>query len=346
MNVIKNINYTSFFTHINEGLDAISDTYSERYLLPFFYSGYEKTGALCSSIAGAVSQSLALNIRNTWVDPLSTDKLLKIFVPLENLARRISLRIPTQKRVFHYFDQVFVSSAQHFYAYIKEVNGILDIPRRLKVLAEKMNFDQIIADRLNKRGEVFVIAMDFLGTVKEVVLTLLDLVIKVVDYVLQRIFLNPNFALLGYARDIVDKARKKIHAKFCVVAVHAIEKREKKLRKEIVANVATFTTHYLTTLVNRVSLKTGLGVLSYFAAEALIHSSLPIHKAALKVTAVSLTTFFLWKNIYGPFLNEYYEAYNKNFDPDKSYLKNFLDRYCLGYLYYPLEGAKNLFESL
>lgn len=344
MNVIKNINYTSFLSKMNEGLDTISDTYTERCLLPFFYSGYQKTGNLCALVAGIFSRSLSDGIRNVWVDPFSTSMLLRLFVPLENLSRRFSLRVPSQKRLFHYLDQTFVSTAQHFYAYIKEVNGILTIPKSLKALAEKMNFDQIIADRLNKQGQVFVIAMDFISTVKELFLELIDLTIKVVDFVLKKLLLDPNFALLGYLRDIVHKARKKMHAKFCVVAIQAIEKREIKLRREIVANVATFVTHYVTTLTNRVALKTGLGVFAYGAIESFIHSSFAVHKTALQATAVSLTCYFLWKNVYGPFFHEYYTAYQRDFDPDRSYLKSFLDRYYLGYLYYPLESAKNLFE--
>ena len=146
-------------------------------------------------------------------------------------------------------------------------------------------------------------------------------------------------------REIVHDARMKIRGKFKDLAMKVVEKRECRIRREIVANVADFTTRYVLSLINRVVVKTGLGLAAYSCIEKALHSSIPVHTLALQTLAGVSTAYLLWRNVYEPYLEEYYQAYEKEFDPSRCNMKEFLNHYYLGYLYLPLGGVSTFFKG-
>lgn len=335
---------TSFLFWGYEVLNSLCDGFSEHIVIPLLKSGYHVGGEVTARVAGCFSTRMEKHVRNFWVDPFSTETLLTLLKPVENLSHKIARRKPTQKPFLHFLDQSLVSSSQHLYAYIKEVNHLLQIPQNIKAFIKTFSFDNFMTHSTQLGGRMFIFLNSIFLGAKQVALILIDYAIRITDLFFQCILATSKFEVLGYLREIVHDARMKVRNKFKDLAMNAIQKRECRIRREIVANVADFTTRYVVSLVNRVVIKTGLGLAAYSCFEKALQSSIPVHTLALQTLAGVSTVYLLWKNIYEPYLDEYYQAYKKEFDPSQCTMKEFLDRYYLGYLYFPLEGVSNFFQ--
>lgn len=329
---------------INEKMDRISDTISEEAVIPLLGWGYHALGNLSEKISAVFSEKRPIQIRKMWTDPFSSEILLKMFIPIENFSKHHSIRTPTKNRYFHFLDQCFVSAAQGLYAYISEVNSILRLPGNLKNAVKKMDIDYFLNHVLKRGGGIFSVVSKILFKTKQVACFLLNVAIKVSDLVLQMLFVMPHFEFFEYIRENIEAVQQKIKNKFSKIAIKEIEKRETRIRKDIVASAASYSTWYSTTLANRILLKSGIGLISYGIAESVLNQGLGVPTLPLKMIAVSSTAYLLWKNVYQPYLQEYYDAYNPEFDPNRSYLADFLKRYYLDYLYFPLEAAKHFFQ--
>ncbi|NGX27732.1 MAG: hypothetical protein K940chlam6_01670, partial [Chlamydiae bacterium] len=257
-------NTTSFFFWGNGVLNSFCDGFSNRIVVPFLQSGYHLGGEVTARVAECFSTRVEKHVRNFWVDPFSTETLLTLFKPVENLSHKIARRVPTQKPFLHFLDQSLVSSSQHLYAYIKEVNHLLQIPQNIKAFIKTFSFDAFMTHSTQLGGRVFIFLNSVALKAKQIALVLLDYAIRIIDLFFQCILATSEFEVLGYMREIVHDARMKIRNKFKDLAMKSIQKRECRIRREIVANVADFTTRYVVSLVNRVVVKTGLGLAAYF----------------------------------------------------------------------------------
>lgn len=310
-------------------LNGWSDRVSERVVLPVIYHSYQFTGQILARTAGIFSRKCQETISEFWVDPLSSRHLLSILRPIEHFSLFISQKPKTKIRLFHFIDQSMISHAQNIYIYIKEVNNLLYMPQQIRMLVKRY---------------------DFLGTtyhfLKKVSLNLLSFVLKIIDLAFQCLIANPDVMLLGYARTIIHHAAKQTNKSLSEVANMAIEKREAKIRKKIVARAANHIFLLVTTYANRILSKTGIGLGLYRAADWLWKANMTLSPTYLQIAASALTVSLIWNRTVYPYLEEYYYDYRSNFNPNKSYLRHLLSRYNLKHFHFPLEGAHRLLKRI
>lgn len=330
----------------NEKLNSFSDGFSEQIEIPVLKSSYKGSGALLARISACFSNRLEMRVKNLWEDPFSTKTFLTLFKPVENLSLWMTKHKPTQKPFLHFLDQSFISIGQHLYAYMKEVNHLFQLPISLKAFIKRISFDNYMIQLAQSKGRVFVFLNSALLKAKKVALALVDYVIRIADLFFQCVFASPQFEVFGYLREILHNAREKIHGRFTELAIRAIENRESRIRKIVVGNVADFTTHYIVTLINRVAIKTGLGVVAYAFLEKGVESLLPGHSLALRTITGATTAYLLWRDVYQPYFDEYYQAFKPKFDPDKCNMRTFLARYYLSYLSMPIDKVNTFLKGV
>jgi ASC-1-like (ASCH) protein len=328
---------------LNDSLNEFGDKLATQVIVPPIEWAYQGAGSLLSRVAGCVSVKLGKGVQTTWRDPLGTDTLLRLFRPIENLSRRLATRQPSRNRLIHFLDQSLVSHAQYLYVHLKEMNKLLELPKGIKDFIRDSSVNHLLSRSARLGGRLFVAIDKARITVRNAALTILHYVIRAIDLVFQYIILDPDVELFKYLLDAIEVGRKKLHGRFSENALKAIEKRESQIRSQIVANVADFSLNYISSLVSRVSLKSLLGVGFYLPIEKALHYASVIHPTALQFNAGMITAYFLWINVYQPYLESYYEAYRQDFNPNSCTMKEFLKRYHCSWLFLPVEGAKNFF---
>ncbi|MDN3506387.1 MAG: hypothetical protein P0S96_04060 [Simkaniaceae bacterium] len=342
---VVDYNNSSVLGAFNDALNSAGDGFARWVVIPPLKMGYQLSGDLCARVAGCFSTSLEKSVRNNWKDPVSTDFLLALFKPIEGLARRVADHKPSQARLFHFIDQSVVSHAQHLYVYVKEMNKLLELPKGIKEFVRASSFNNVLSRSARLGGKAFIAIDSMRLQARKIALTIFHYLVVTIDLFFQYMLLIPDVEILKYLLDAIKAGQSKLHGKFSDHAIKAIEKREKRVRAQIVANVANCTIDYVTTLASRVSLKVILGLGAYFKFERTLQSAYSISTTPLQFTVGSITACLLWRNVFQPYFYEYYKAYEQDFNPDNCTMSEFLDRYSMKGLTIPVEGAKNFFLS-
>lgn len=335
----------SLLVRFNNTLNSVGDGFARWVVIPPMQRGYQFSGELIARVAGCFSASSEKSVRDLWKDPLSTNTLLSLFKPIEELARRVASHNPTQVRFFHFIDQSIVSHAQHLYLYLKEMNKLLELPKGIKEFVKASSLNHVISRSARLGGRLFIAIDSMRLQARKIVLAFFHYLVLTIDLFFQYMLLIPDLELLKYLLDAIEAGRGKLHGKFSDQAIKAIEKRERRVRAEIVANVANFTMDYVTTLTSRVSLKTILGLGAYFKIERALQSAYAISTTPMQASVGCITAYLLWRNVFQPYFDEYYQAYKTDFNPNNCTMGEFLDRYSMGCFHIPVEGAKNFFLS-
>lgn len=315
--------------HCNDLLNSLSDRFSKNTAIPVIKSSYLSVGSCISECAGLVSTRLKDWLEDSWCDPLTSSSVLRITQPIERLSLFVATQNPTKIKQLRYLNICLISSAQDLYSYLKNVNYILNLPTLLKQFFATFSVDNFINRLSVYGGKSFVIISDLILIGKYIILTLIDVVIKVVDFVIS-LFTFTDLEILAYLREIIQDASDNIHLKFVDIASMAIDKIENRFRKKVVVEIANYALNYTIPILNRIALKSLIGVGIYFGAQYSLQSTLstPI------IRAVSLLALsgIIWGSS-KPTLDAYYTSYNKKFDPDASFLMQFLKRHSITYLY-------------
>jgi len=328
----------SFLVQFNDALSSVGDGFARWVVIPPIKASYLASGALLARVSSCFSASLEKSVRNLWRDPLSTDTLLFLSKPIEGFARQIANHQPVQNRIFHFIDQSIVSHAQHLCLYLKEMNKLLELPKGIKEFIKASSLNHVLSRSARLGGRLFIAIDSMRLHLRKITLAVLHYLVLTIDLMFQYLLLTPDVEFMKYLLTVIDSGRGKIHGKFSDQAVKAIEKRESRIRAEIVANVADFTMDYVITLTSRVSLKAILGLGAYFKIEKALQGAYAISTTPLQASVGIVTAYLLWRNVYQPYFESYYEAYKQDFDPENCTMKEFLDRYSMGYFIIPVEG--------
>lgn len=326
----------------NAFLDNLSDGFSENVLVPGMVKTYKLVGEANAVSAGYVSSSLEGRIRDFWSAPISTPLAHKITVPFEKLTLRIGKRSPLNAPILRYLDACLISSAQSLHRFTKEVNYMLMIPTTLQRIVRGISpgetLDGIIL-RFCRKWSVFRVVM---LRSKQFGLALLSMILKVIDSALKFLFLEGQFGILSYIQQVIQITREKAHSRFVETADLVIESQEKEIRKNLTANIAEGTTCWITTTVNRIALKTGLGTLAYHIGKTYLHQTHQIPPLLIHAIALPIIGKLLWDNAFVPILDPFFDSYDPAYKGKGSNLKNFLEYYDIGTFYLPLKASRGI----
>lgn len=309
-------------------------------LVPTVANAYSNMGHFLEKQAGLYfSRPFQKKMHKLWFDPIPSSLILFFSRPLERLANFWSQRKPIQIKDPLFIDQACISIMQSIYQQVREINSLLALPDQLIEVVKKVNFDRFFQGIQYHSDEKLRWIPEIALQAKSLTLLVLDYTTSSINYIMVRILHFPRTMTLGYLEEVIQAARSHIRGHVSDIAAKRIRKRESQIRSLIVANVSQFLLSYLSALVIGTVTKTALGVSTYFALENTLHLS-NMETLALRAFAGAVTVSLLWKNIYEPFFEEYYNSYNKEFDTERSYLGRFLKYYEVRHLYVPIETIK------
>lgn len=321
----------------NNSLNQWSDAFSEKIVLPAMKSSYDLMGNIVSLPIYPISSNLYETVQKYWYDPLSTHVAVKFTKPVEVLAGAIASRKAIGIRGLNYLDTCLISSAQHLYAYVKEVNYLLELPKKLKHFAKTLSFDQFFNKLSKLFGRVSVLIIEVILAFKYLVLKIIDLVLFLFDLFIGFFDSNDFSFMVRYSKDIVHNSINKIHGKFYDVALKAIETRENAVRKELVASATYATAHYFVTTFNQAAIRVIIGGVLFWAGKSFLEASVDASSYSTNLVGLAVLGKILWSDIVKPKLDSYYETYDHAFDVKASYLMRFCEQHSITYLFPPLK---------
>ncbi|NGX59637.1 MAG: hypothetical protein KR126chlam3_00790 [Chlamydiae bacterium] len=179
-------------------------------------------------------------MENFLEDPFSTDTLLFYGKKIENLSLWMAKQQPTEEPAFHFFRQSSISIGQHLYAYIKEVNRILQIPVSLRKFVKNLSIDTYFHQSAQAKGRFFVFLNGIRLQIKKVFLFIVDYIIRIADFIFQVILVSPQLEFFSYLHKILHDLRDKVHDRITDRALQVIQKQETLVRKGLVKNIREY----------------------------------------------------------------------------------------------------------
>jgi len=342
----------SLFSKGVDFLDSVSNAYTDKIALPILKKGYFAAGELASRVSGLIDTSLKNRIEAIWVDPFSTEFVLRIGQRVQKYSHRIAFRKPSDTAFIHYFDTCLISSAQQLYAYAKEINFLLSIPQKLRNYVKNFSGEKFIQLPSIFLGKYWEWIGDLIIAARRLFYTIVDVTLKIAESILRFFTFNRNLKVIGYLRDIVKEAKKNIHQGIEYVARRVIHKKETETRKQVVANVSDYVSEYIVGMINRVILKTTIGASVFFTIKHAILAVSPIRNelglsiqtAIIHSVALIILGNLMWKNVVKPTLDPFYISYNENFNGRVSTLKKICTEFCMKKFYYPLVGLRKMLQ--
>jgi len=328
----------------NEYLNSVADAFSYKVSIPLITGAYQYGSEATAQIGGLFSRALKTRLRDAAKDPWSTRTILAALTPVEKFTRYVAERVPTKLPGFHFLDQSITSISQHLYTYMKEVNELLSVPDNMRKFLSNFSMGKILDHSAQIGGDIGKVVGKIRKIASRILFFVLDQVIWAVDLVFQTLFSSTDIRVLGYLKEVIRAGRKRLRGTIRDHANSVILDREKRVRSQLVGAVANATNEFMVTLTNRVAFKTLLGLGAYSLLEMGLSSTIPA--PYLRTVVGATTASLLWINVYQPFLQEYFDAYNLNFDPDECHLRDFLSFHEFRELYLPLHGTKKFFQNI
>lgn len=350
MGIINNFNYfwdkaTDRLEEYNDQLNKISDRFSEQKALPAIKSAYEKARGYVPSLYGHFypDSDLPKRMEANWYDPFSNSFILKITRVVEKLSlwvatmKPVSETTPQLPGYFHYLDTCLISGAQHLHKTIKEANFLIELPEALRYYTETLSFDRFISKLPNFFGRSWSVVSKVIIGFKYICLKIAQIVLKVLEVVLSLFGLDGLYYLIMQLKEVIRAGLRDLSSKFTETAHRTINRREEKVRKELTVSIANVVSETVVTTVNRVALKAVVGGALFFGAKWALQSCFNIPSEPLYHIGLGILGTVIWKKVLKPTWDPYYKAYDKDYDPNKSHLKEFCQKYNIAHLYPPLK---------
>lgn len=323
---------TDFLEKYNDRLNQWSDRFSVEKALPAIKSAYAWAEGYVPPLLGRIDPAWQKWAEQNWYDPFSTSFILKI----TQVVEQVSLWIATHKP--HpdsrdlpgyptYLETCLISGAQHLHKNIKEINFLLKLPSTLRYYTEMPSFDRFINKLPNFFGRSWVVVSKFLIALKYITLKVLEFVLLVIEVVLGFFGLDSLYYLIEYLRAVIHAAAQSVFSKFTEVAHNKINERENKIRKELTESIANTVTDTVVTTVNRVAIKSLIGGAAFFGAKFILQSCFNIPSQPLYDIGLGILGAVIWKKVLRPTWDPYFKAYDQDYDPNQSYLKEFCQKH-------------------
>ena len=306
--------------------DHATDWVTERTLIPGVKIGYQVVGSLTENFFGIFSQSMAKWISKVRRDPFSSEFSLFFTTRVELLSASLAERRPVQNRCFHYFDQSLISCGQHLNAYVKELNYLLRLPEYIKGFASLFSFEQFFIQLAKACGEDLDWVMGILIRVKQGLLLVVGKVFNLADRFFRRFSFGYQLEVFGYLGAIIHDARVGVRTRFADIAIRTIERRERVVRREVMAAVADVVLDTTAKAVVNLGAKTLFGLGVYFLAKKAMHSSFTSSVDLVDITA-AVGLFAILCKSFKPTVDGYYKAYNVEYNPHRSHLRAFCQKH-------------------
>lgn len=313
----------NYIYQANNLLDKGCDALSEHVILPGIKATYQTAADLSIAVAGVFSQRLQQITDNLFHDPVSARKILFVTKRAELLTANLAVRKPLQfYPIAEYLSRSIISMNQHLHSYTKRINDLLRVPANLKSFLRRFSFETIL-NQMETTTPTYLIWMNrLIVQVKRFTLAVLDLIVRILDLFFRTCFLGIKFGLFSYLKEIILDARQNVYGHLADTAIKSIEKRETKLRRLIVSNVAESVTDYLGTCLTSVVVKSALGLLFYIPTKDLLRDHLGAPEWAIHTLGLTILTRILWSAVVKPTCDPYYEAYNPKYQSEGvSFLK-------------------------
>lgn len=353
MGVINNFNYywdkvTDRLEEYNDRLNEISDRFSKEKALPAVKSAYDKARKYVPPLLGHFFPDTNLQkwADANWYDPFSTSGVLKVTRVVEQLAQWVSTMKPFNGTTsnlpgyFSYLDTCLISGAQHLHKTIKEANFLIELPSTLRYYTQQPSFDRFISKLPNFFGRSWVVIGKIVLGLKYLCLKVAEIVLKVLEVVLSLFGLDGLYYLIIQLKEVIKAGLNDLSSKFTETAHQTIDRREEKIRKELTVSIANTVAETVVPTVNRVALKTLVVGALFFGAKFAIQSCFDIPSEPFYHIGLGILGTVIWKKVLKPTWDPYYKAYDKDYDPNKSYLKEFCQKYDIGHYYLPLKAIK------
>lgn len=328
----------------NEYLNSVADGFSYKVSIPLIAGAYQYGSEAVAQVGGLFSNALKTRLRDAAEDPWSTRTILVALTPVEVFTQFIAEKVPTKLPGIHFLDQSITSISQHLYTYMKEVNELLSVPDNMRAFLNTFSIGAIFDQSAQMGGDVGKVVSKTRRYASTILFFVLDQVIWAVDLIFQVLFSSTDIKVLGYLKEVIHAGRQKLQGTISDHANSVIHDREKRIRSQLVGAVANATNEFMVTLTNRVAFKTLLGLGAYSLLEMGLSPTIPA--PYLRTIVGATTASLLWINVYQPFLQEYYDAYNPKFNPDACHLRDFLSFHEYRELYLPLHGTKKFFQNV
>lgn len=331
-----------YLKKFNYRLNDLSDRFAEQKVIPTIEAAYQKVGQIAPRYLDRFPSIQKWAAQN-WYDPFSISFISRITKVVERISHWVATNKPSIEGVpslpgyFHYLDTCLISGAQHLHRLVKEANYLLTLPKTLRNYTESLSFDRFITNLSNFFGRSWVVVGKIILAAKYITLKVLNCILKTIEVALTFFTLGSMYFLIVYLRETIVASSKRLQSKFTDIAHRAISKREDAIRKELTVKIAKEVTNTVVTTVNRAALKSLIGGAVFLGAKFALQSSLNISPQTINFLGAVTVGVILWKNLLKPTWDPYYKAYDKDYDPKASFLKQFCDKYSFSHLYAPLK---------
>lgn len=288
-------------------VEPLSNCVAERVMLPFLRVIYQVAQVITVKTFAKFNPERAKAIEASWYDPVSTETLIRLNRKVHNAASLFATREPTGLPLVAYPDACLVVAARHLYLFTKDIDEILSVPQLLREKADRICIiaeEEVIHPPSNeKEASTYTeAAMRLVGT----------------GYTSIRSMASLLALRIGNATK--EKIRRDTHA--------LIIRKERHIRKRLVAGLARKTCLKITKGTARSLIRGGVGLIFYYAVRWSIESMATeknrdlaelIHQIA-KTTSLFLTLMgvLLWIRCLAPSCDRLYRARTMPFDPEAS----------------------------
>lgn len=266
---------------------------------------------------------------------LSIATIYRVSQFVERLTESWASRTPLSVPGVHYFDQAIIAITQDLHTHLKRVNELLVVPINLKTFIRRFSYDTVLDQLVNITPSHAVWINRLLYRVKHILLSILERLIRVIDFVLKTCIPVIKFGPLGYVKKVIVDSRKNLYSHAAEIAIKSIEKREAKLLKYIAVDTA----HTVTPIAVKEGLKLSVqyllrsvmyrlvreGLVSYFHVDERLVDS------AIRIINIADT----WFNTVKPSLDPYYATFDPEFAPNRLSFRAFCKEAGVGKFLYP-----------
>lgn len=319
---------SDFLVKSNSLIDQATKRISEEIVLPTVFATYEISADVSIATARLFSETLSQRVETLFYDPFSTSKLHFFAKSVVAMTCHLANRKPKSKpHLIYYFDRSLISVNQHLHDYAKKIHELLKIPNNCKDYLRRFSVETTLERLTYTYPTLFHWANYTITTVKRFSLAFLDAVIQTLDLIFRTFFLGVEFGLFSYVKEVVTDTRNNIHGRIAETGVSVIEKKEAKLRKDILARAASKTCHYIINQSVNIGTKSLLGLAIYLPVQDLISDTFYAKEWMVHLVGAAILSKALFSNVVRPTLDPYYESYQVRYKPNRLSYQDFFGNF-------------------
>lgn len=342
----------SSFISLGKIVDPLSELITNALMNPVIAS-YGSIGSLAVRITGQFSPERAKRLQEKWEDPISTEAMIKICTWIRDKSKIFATSEPTAMPRLEYLHTAGISFCQHLYIISNDSLEVLTFPEKLRISLGVNKKNTISEDKTEVSVEMLPesegskipapqpppvqelhdasltakIARSFqkwTAFFQEKIFILIQRVIEAV----KKIFTStPLEKPIEKWEQKVQKKKKWIHNQIKEAVYHKANKlidgAEMKARKKIVVAAGLASTRQTIKFLVSTGLRVGAGGCVYYTGRWAFtqmtgYADFPPEMISVGNACGRIFGAYLWVRCITPTLQNLYDSYNKDFNPEAS----------------------------